>query len=313
MGHLISEILAIVRPVSIRAALVAVTTVALVQPKADAQSYEGTGELSYSWFGPTNVHKESSQFEFRVDDRRWWIRTVPTSHAVPDYREASFDGTTVYVVESVESVVKKRKAAGEKVGYNIATAFLQKGGEILHNVSLDEIPAIWLTFCSGSFFKRQTNAMVEPAITLGQVRDQYHRLPLKEKAVWSLNADFPHIAKEVRYIADGSIHLADRDPVRRPEPFQDGFTNVVFKADRFKTIDSLALPETATIETFRPGPRPEDSQRLAMMSRYELKLLSARRSKSSDEAFRSKNSRPDSYYRQPILRQGRISQLSHYQ
>jgi len=288
MGRLISEILAVARLLSNRTAtqramLAAVAAGALLQPKAGAQSYEGTGGLSYSWFGPTNAHKESSRFEFRVDDRRWWIRTVSTSNAVPDYREASFDGTTVYLLESLESIVQRNEAAGERI--NVATGFLQQGGEILHNVSLDEIPAIWLTFCSGSFFKRQTNAMVEPAITVGQVRDQYHRLPLKEKALWSLNMDFPLLPNEVRYIADGSIHLAGRDPTRRRAPFQDGFTNVVFRVDRFKTVDSLALPETATIETFRPGVRQDDSEKLTMTSRYELKLLSARRSNRSDETF----------------------------
>ncbi|MCI0744736.1 MAG: hypothetical protein L0Y58_04945 [Verrucomicrobia subdivision 3 bacterium] len=253
---------------------------------AGAQSYRGAGELLFSSFGPTNVYKESHRFEFRVEGRRWWIKTKPTWPAPYDYREAAFDGRTVYWLQSLESMVAERKAAGENVGVNIANAFTQKDGDILHDLDLDQMPAIWLSYCSGAFFKQQTNAMIEPAIAFGLQPSKYCQGPFKQKALWTLHERFPHTPIQVSYVADGWYRLpSPHEPVRRPAPFQDGFTNVVFKADQFKIIGSLALPQAATIETFRPGVMPDEREKLVLRFRYELKLLSAERTGKSEDDF----------------------------
>ena len=250
---------------------------AAIATLANAQSYEGTGELSFGLFGPTNISRSSLRFEFRVADRHWWIKTTPAASAPYDYREASFDGLTVYWLQNLEAALGARTAAGEKLGVNIANSFIQNGGDILHDLDLDEIPAIWLAFCSGAFFKQQTNEMVEPAITFGHSAARYSEAPFKQRALWVLNERFPHTPKEVSYIADGWFRVPPpRRPVRRPKPFDDGFTNVVFRADRFKAFGSLVLPEAASIETFGPGIKADEREKVVLRSRYELKLLSAR-------------------------------------
>lgn len=110
---------------------------------------------------------QKQQFQLRSDGLKWWMALSgpfgPTQHF-----EVFYDGTNTYYLNNMKAFLEEKRANGEKMGDNVATAMVRKGAVPYFDL-VDKAGLVWLTFLSGSTFtgKPSGTGFITPPCFLG--------------------------------------------------------------------------------------------------------------------------------------------------
>lgn len=241
------------------------------------EPYEVKGEISYvDYLQNTNRHYLTVSFTIAVDSPKWFIHGE--SQNGYDYQEASYDGENLYYLANFASDIEKQRAGGKRMADNIGTCWAFKG-EILHTELAHKFTPIWLAYASGAYFQSRSNALVEPAITYGVSSWEYEYSDrFKQRGVWTLQSDWPHLPSEVIYFEDGMRRVRGYPQLARPcqAPYDNGYTNAIYQVLRFTNVNGLVLPALARLDTYVPMDKGTSSNDLKHISTYEISLHSVR-------------------------------------
>jgi len=214
-----------------------------------AQQFEVDGQISFS----TGDIRSRTYFRAVVNDQKWYINLTEDSKTNYDYKEISFDGKYCYCFTSLKSYVEEHQKRGEKVGANIATGWIVKES-FYRSIFAHEAGPIWLAYASRYFFNNLTNKLIEPVISLN-----CERIPpspsspstlAKQRIDWDLEQNFPYLPKTIVFYDDG-VRIAAPFRKRQP-PFDNGFTNIVFRVLESTNLSGMVLPTVVTLNVACP-------------------------------------------------------------
>jgi hypothetical protein len=227
------------------------------------------------------------EFDIIVSGHLWKMRAVQPDGPY-DYEEAGTDGTNVYLVVNFKRKIEQQKREGKKVGENIAVGTIIPG-IIPREVDTFAIPALWLGFASGNFFKTNTMAQSPDIFSTGSKNP--YTFSLLKPALWKLNNYPPFLPKSLISYEEGTVDWWDnpsvgpwtKAPVKGylPAPYDKGYTNYVFQVSSFTNLNGHAYPEH--FEIFRYLPQFEDSSgSLRMINKIECRLTDIKVVRSSE-------------------------------
>jgi hypothetical protein len=183
--------------------------------------------------------KRTNDFCMAISRDKWLIRLVDLlpadAEVFRDYCEVSFDGELTYFLESYESIIAAKRAAGEKVGVNDAVGIVRRSGVPRFPFGWAAGP-VWLTYASGRYFAKQTGGWAENPITHGG--GDGHR---------NLTPDTFEIQK-VEWLTLEPGALAPRQVKYFDGVFKD--INTLFEVRAFLPLHDILIPERSDTRTF---------------------------------------------------------------
>ncbi|HUD48239.1 MAG TPA: hypothetical protein VMR33_15510 [Candidatus Baltobacteraceae bacterium] len=137
--------------------------------------------------------------------------------------------------------------------YNLARFYSEDGCRIAASIDafrapMDDVASqvnyLWFAFVSSSYFRQQTNNLLEPIWTLDdyQLREQH----FKVLAGWSLNEVAPFLPKRVTYYSDGNLRGRVNGTSYvglAPSPYDHGFTNFIYEELSATNSGGLEIPK----------------------------------------------------------------------
>jgi hypothetical protein len=216
-------------------------------------------------------------FTMNIKDCNWLIRFVrdegTNAANARDYEEASFDGTNIYYLSNIQSAVERQRRKGVKMAPNIAhgRSYI---GQVFNLRLADEVGPIWLAYASACYLQGRTNDLVEPAMAFDGSGDRYGPpLHKKLKAKWTLSETEPRFPTRVVYLSDGYMR-SPSGQVRRPPPYDAGFTNAVYEVDAFTNVTGTSFPLTSSLKVYRPRAAAATNKGLYLFVEYRINLTS---------------------------------------
>jgi len=212
-----------------------------------AQQFEVNGRVNFSVPGKPVV---STYFNAVIEGAKWNIKLTQDTKKLYDYEEISFDGEYSYNVSSIKSNIEERRQHGEKVGDNVATAWVSKE-PFFRSIFVHEAGPVWLAYASGHFFSTFTNHVIEPIIAYNcEPIPSADSTLVKQKVEWSSFQDFPYLPRSALFLDNGSLLT---EPLRkRQPPYDKGFTNVIFHVLETTNFYGMILPIKVAVDVFCP-------------------------------------------------------------
>ena len=248
---------------------------------ANGVEFEIKGTASMTGFTPEGKVDgvQVLNFSLQVSNSLYKVRLTGFPENFIDYRESAYDGQYLYLIDSLAGSIAAAKTAGKQLaGKNTATGWIYKDQHVVRDVIGSQMGPIWLMFASGEYFKSLTNNLVEPAVVLGlYIPSLSVTRQIRPRALWHLQEDPPNFPVEVSYFDDGTIYLPPpRKPIKRLPPYENGFTNAIFKVINFTNVGGLQIPNVGVLETFHPRDGLTGTGELYCASRYEISVKSVK-------------------------------------
>jgi hypothetical protein len=214
---------------------------------ANGIEFEIKGTASMTGFTPEGKldGTQTLNFSLQVSNSLYKVRLTGFPENFIDYRESAYDGQNLYLIDSLAGSIAAAKAAGKRVGANTATGWIYKDQHVVLDIIGSQMGPIWLMFASGEYFKSLTNNLVEPAVVLGlYVPSISVTRQIRPRASWRLQENPPYFPVEVSYFDDGMVYLPPpQKPIKRLPPYENGFTNAIFKVNNFTNVGGASNPE----------------------------------------------------------------------
>lgn len=210
-----------------------------------AEGFTVSGTIEFRAFrNKQTVYLENREFSLIYDAHTgcWKIRTSKAGSI--DYAEKSFDGSYIYGLNS-QFLQTNGTISRANVGKIEEFAVPEPDGS--------RINTLWVGYASAGYFKSLTNKMVYPPWLLD---DPTARLGgFAVEANWALNKDAVGLPAVVIYKSDGIFHgMNERNgkPItfRERPPFDNGYTQAVFKVTESKNLGTCAVPLAFTFSRF---------------------------------------------------------------
>lgn len=148
-----------------------------------------------------------------------------------------------------------------KLTYTEALEQLQQKGRRKHPVNdqaeinlgaaplfdTDFIQPIWLAFASSCYLRRATNGML-PRVWTYEHPIQVFTNNLVE-AAWHTTPEPPYLATSIIFLNNGTYYAGEYrgveksvNPLRQPKPYENGYTNAIYRADHLTNFEGLVVP-----------------------------------------------------------------------
>jgi len=240
-------------------------------------SFEGAAKMRMVMPSGKMQEQRAVVFKLNVSDCQWRIRFHRDEGTnqinSPDYTEVSSDGVFLYYLSNLESAIANQKKRGANFGVDHNTAVARRyKGELFHMRFVDEVSPIWLAFASGCYFKNRTNDYVEPGFVFDSVQEYGPPERKRLKSFWRLNEFKPFMPVSVVYIGVGKIKGPNGDLIDRPSPYNNGFTNAVYRIISTTNINGVEFPQHSKLEIFRPTSLFDTNSPLIPFITYEMSL-----------------------------------------
>lgn len=224
-------------------------------------------------------------FECSVIANKWLI-ILKSINGTYDSFSAGCEGLNIYSLIDFSSQVSKKKLQGEKTGNNIAVGIIIPGTAPVE-LSEPAIATIWLAFASDQSLRQLESSRLPRLNPSGNISP--FSLKATEKCVFTRAADSISSVRELTAFSDGTYEywgqagptLAAwaKDPtlVKLPKPYDQGFTNCVFKTidgnDRF---DKKLITSEFTMVRYGINPGGTNSSDLRINNRTHGLVTSIR-------------------------------------
>jgi hypothetical protein len=217
-----------------------------------AVEYEVTGtfEASQHLKGGKSEIIAALHFRVYVRDCKWQIRISSDELSKANsYNLMSFDGNCVYSFGTNPSTGQGRDTWGGAVGPETVPFF----GPV------PSIPIIWIALASSCSLDETTGVMTPPYSV------QLVRAPLPVQI--ERQTDKVRLPSRIIFMDDGFDRF-DGNPSKRPAPYDTGFTNAIFSAQRFTNADGIGLPNEFELRVFSPSVSGKSKSDVALTSHY---------------------------------------------
>lgn len=197
----------------------------------------------------------STRAAFRIVVRKnGWELRFKADGAVEDYDQVSSEGTNTYYFVMMRSGIEEQRARGEKTGDNIASGLVLKRG-VPNADTYDPAGPIWLTFASGGYFRSRASNEGSIDVPSGVSSDAGHDVQLfavLKPARWKVNRE-TGLPSELNIFETSAAHgpiMANGAYRSRqwPKPYDQGFTNSVFRVESEREFNGTSWPQKATYQ-----------------------------------------------------------------
>jgi hypothetical protein len=247
----------------------------LVQVMGYELSLQGATKMRM--YFPDRIQEQSTVlFTINIRDCNWLLRFVrdegTNAANARDYEEVSFDGTNVYYVCNMTTKIERQRSIGDKLDApNVALGRAYKG-QLFHLRVADEVGPIWLAYASGCYLQSRTNQFIEPAMVFDGSGVTYGPPKHAElRAQWTLSDSSPRFPVWLAYFSDGYMELPS-GRVRRPKPYDAGFTNAVYCVEAFTNANGLQIPLASSLKIFKMKPNATASTDLYLFAEYQMNV-----------------------------------------
>jgi len=146
--------------------------------------------------------------------------------------------TYTKALEQLQQKGKRKHLIGDQAEINLGDAPL---------FNTDFIQPIWLAFASSCYLRRATNGML-PRVWTYEHPIQVFTNNLVE-ATWNTTPESPYLATNIIFLNNGtyyvdSYHGVEKNvnPMRLPKPYENGYTNAIYRADSLTNFEGLMIP-----------------------------------------------------------------------
>jgi hypothetical protein len=221
----------------------------------------------------TPAESKSASFVLRMQDCRWNIQ-VREFNSHFDLFESGSDGTNIYSLIRFSSYVQQNHNDGNVVGVNSASGFVDCG-PVPHNYWEEDIPVLWLAYCSSCYLSSISNHMAEPILFYVRQDRKLHRIGFTQRTEWEPIAGGGMPAC-VAYFSDGKMRrwkegLAGYVPPEEttwPPPYEKGFTNSYYRVDQSTHFEGTILPTKFSFSVLHPREHGSTAGDLDLVHRF---------------------------------------------
>ena len=204
--------------------------------EVNAAEFEVEGEAVYDIHrGDAIQMSVTNQFLVAFRNGEYRITTWPPGSS--NYIQCAWDGKALRTV-----------VADYRGGANSGSVWLNAGtveSLMVPTADVPFLPALWLAYCSSGYFESRKDHEVEPVWP--QDNPLLRKQGFRVRAEWALADGDPHLPEAVAFLNDGIYRGYDEKNLKPieiplPPPYQEGFTNAVYRANSMTNVDSLRVP-----------------------------------------------------------------------
>ena len=263
--------------------LTTVIAVILSSPTAFSQSsmsYQIQGNIQSTSIlqGKGTNYTASYGFRMVVSNHLWIARLIELGDAADAsriaYTEIGTDGTDIYTIRALKPVGPGRPLWNPVI--NTSTGEIER----LNVPVVDgcgQISVLWLAYASGPMFSTNRSGKL-PALFLPTGNgDILRHLGFQQSGIWHLDPSAPHLPMEAAFYSDGKYRIwENRDEawVKPPmirsyfSPYDLGFTNAHYRANRFTNVAGINLPSSAEFTVLTPRRGGKSTNDLHVIQHY---------------------------------------------